>query len=129
MALTSQQMVKEAEEQIETLDIATALENVSNEAFVYVDIRDVRELWREGKITGATHAPRGMLEFWIDPDSPYHRDLFAADKKFVFYCASAWRSALATLTAQQMGLNACHIAGGFTAWKEAQGPIESVEKK
>ena len=101
MALTSQQMVKNAEAEIETLDISTALDHVTNDDYVYVDIRDVRELWREGKITGATHAPRGMLEFWIDPESPYHRELFAADKTFVFYCASAWRSALATLTAQQ----------------------------
>ena len=129
MALTAQQMVKNAEAEIETIDIKTALASVNDENLVYVDIRDIRELWREGKITGATHAPRGMLEFWIDPESPYHRELFAQDKKFVFYCASAWRSALATLTAQQMGLNACHIAGGFSAWKEAQGPIESVEKK
>ena len=129
MALTSQQMVKEAEAEIETLDITTALNNLNQEDFVYVDIRDIRELWREGKVQGATHAPRGMLEFWIDPNSPYHREIFAADKTFVFYCASAWRSALATLTAQKMGLKACHIAGGFTAWKEANGPIETVEKK
>ena len=129
MALTSQQMVKEAESEIETLDITTALNNLNQEDFVYVDIRDIRELWREGKVQGATHAPRGMLEFWIDPNSPYHREIFAADKTFVFYCASAWRSALATLTAQKMGLKACHIAGGFTAWKEANGPIETVEKK
>jgi rhodanese-related sulfurtransferase len=129
MALTSQEMVKAAEAQIETMDIDTAMASVEDNSLTFVDIRDIRELWREGKITGATHAPRGMLEFWIDPSSPYHRELFAADKKFVFYCASAWRSALATLTAQQMGLKACHIAGGFTAWKEARGPIEDVQKK
>lgn len=129
MALTSQQMVKAAEAQIETLDIQTAVVGLDDANLIYVDIRDIRELWREGKVKGATHAPRGMLEFWIDPESPYHRDIFAEDKKFVFYCASAWRSALATLTAQEMGLKACHIAGGFTAWKEAQGPIETVEQK
>jgi rhodanese-related sulfurtransferase len=71
-----------------------------------------------------------MLEFWVDPDSPYHRELFSEEKKFVFYCASAWRSALATQTVQQMGMNnVCHMSGGFTAWKEAEQPIEPVEKK
>lgn len=129
MALSAQQMVQAAEAQIETLDIDTALARLEDDNLVYVDIRDIRELWREGKIKGASHAPRGMLEFWIDPESPYHREMFAADKTFVFYCASAWRSALATLTAQNMGLKACHIAGGFTAWKEASGPIEAVEQK
>lgn len=129
MPLTSQQMIKNAEAEIETLDIKSALANVNDTSFTYVDIRDIRELWREGKISGASHAPRGMLEFWIDPKSPYHREMFAEDKTFVFYCASAWRSALATLTAQQMGLKACHISGGFTAWKEASGPIDTVEKK
>lgn len=122
-------MIKNAEAEIETLDIKSALANVNDTSFTYVDIRDIRELWREGKISGASHAPRGMLEFWIDPKSPYHREMFAEDKTFVFYCASAWRSALATLTAQQMGLKACHISGGFTAWKEASGPIDTVEKK
>ena len=97
---------------------------------VFVDIRDVRELQREGKLPGATHAPRGMLEFWVDPDSPYHRDVFAQDKRYVFYCASAWRSALATHTVQTMGMeNVCHMAGGFTAWREAGKPIEDLEKK
>jgi rhodanese-related sulfurtransferase len=71
-----------------------------------------------------------MLEFWIDPESPYHREMFAEDKRFIFYCASAWRSALATLTAQQMGMKkVSHIAGGFTAWKAATAPIEAVEAK
>ncbi|MFN3237844.1 MAG: rhodanese-like domain-containing protein [Pseudomonadales bacterium] len=129
MALSSQQMVKEAEAQIETLDIDTALARLDDDNYTFVDIRDVRELWREGKIQGATHAPRGMLEFWIDPESPYHREVFASGKTFVFYCASAWRSALAALTAQNMGLKTCHIAGGFTAWKTASGPIEAVEPK
>ena len=101
-----------------------------DEAVTIVDIRDIRELQREGKVPGAIHAPRGMLEFWVDPDSPYHRELFSEEKKFIFYCASAWRSALATQTVQQMGMsNVCHMSGGFSAWKEAQQPIESVEKK
>ncbi len=130
MALTSQQMVADAEKQIKTLSIEEASQCLSKDDHVFVDIRDIRELWREGKVPGATHAPRGMLEFWIDPQSPYHREIFAEDKTFVFYCAAAWRSALATLTAQNMGMKSvCHIAGGFAAWKEAGLEIEPVVPK
>jgi rhodanese-related sulfurtransferase len=96
---------------------------------VIIDIRDVRELQRDGKIPGSFHCPRGMLEFWIDPSSPYHKDVFAQDKKFVFHCASGWRSALATQVAQRMGLKpVAHIESGFTGWKKAGGPVEGVEK-
>ena len=94
-----------------------------------VDLRDRRELEREGRIPGAFHCPRGMLEFWIDPESPYHKPIFAEPHRFVFYCASGWRSALATKTAQDMGLApVAHLAGGFTAWREAGGPIEPIAK-
>lgn len=94
-----------------------------------VDLRNRRELEREGRIPGAFHCPRGMLEFWIDPESPYHKPIFAEPHRFVFYCASGWRSALATKTAQDMGLApVAHLAGGFTAWREAGGPIEPVAK-
>ncbi len=94
-----------------------------------VDLRDRRELEREGRIPGAFHCPRGMLEFWIDPESPYHKPIFAEPHRFVFYCASGWRSALATKTAQDMGLApVAHLAGGFTAWREAGGPVEPVAK-
>ena len=124
------ELVAEAEKHIDAINVDEAEAMLNDEEVVFVDIRDVRELWREGKLPGATHAPRGMLEFWVDPDSPYHRDIFAGDKKYVFYCAGAWRSALATHTVQQMGMtNVCHLAGGFTAWKEAEKPIEAVEKK
>ncbi|MFT5100833.1 MAG: rhodanese-related sulfurtransferase [Planctomycetaceae bacterium] len=130
MAITAAQLVAAAETEIETISVETAVSLLADDQCVFVDIRDVRELWREGKIQGATHAPRGMLEFWIDPESPYHREMFAEDKRFIFYCASAWRSALATLTAQQMGMKkVSHIAGGFTAWKAATAPIEAVEAK
>jgi rhodanese-related sulfurtransferase len=97
---------------------------------VFVDIRDVRELEREGMIPNALHAPRGMLEFWVDPDSPYYKPIFGEGKKLVLYCASAWRSALATQTLQKMGVpNICHVEGGFSAWKKAQFPIvEKVSK-
>ena len=124
------ELIAEAEKHIDAISVNEAEGMLKDDGVVFVDIRDVRELWREGKLPGATHAPRGMLEFWVDPDSPYHRDIFAADKKFVFYCASAWRSALATHTVQQMGMDrVCHVTGGFTAWKEAGKPIEAVEKK
>jgi len=94
-----------------------------------VDIRDIRELRREGRIPGAFHAPRGMLEFWIDPESPYHKDIFSSGKTFIFFCASGWRSALATKTVQEMGLEPVkHMDGGFSAWKKAGLPVESAEK-
>jgi rhodanese-related sulfurtransferase len=124
------EMVAAAEKNIEAISIDEAEKLLEDDDVVFVDIRDVRELWREGKLPGATHAPRGMLEFWVDPESPYHREMFAEDKRLVFYCASAWRSALATDTLQQMGMeNICHLSGGFSAWKEAEKPIEAVEKK
>jgi rhodanese-related sulfurtransferase len=130
MKVGYKKLIEEAEKNIETLSVEDVAGLLDDEAVTIVDIRDIRELQREGKLPGAIHAPRGMLEFWVDPDSPYHRELFSEDKKFVFYCASAWRSALATQTVQQMGMNnVCHMGGGFTAWKEAEQPIEPVEKK
>jgi rhodanese-related sulfurtransferase len=123
-------LVANAMAQIKTLSLNETQQLIDSDKAVIVDIRDVRELHREGKILGAVHAPRGMLEFWVDPDSPYHRDVFAQDKTYVLYCASAFRSALAAQTLQQMGmLNVAHIEGGFSAWKAAQLPIEAVEKK
>ncbi|HEY5775107.1 MAG TPA: rhodanese-like domain-containing protein [Xanthomonadales bacterium] len=125
-----QQLVAEAEKEIETIDIETALGLHGNEDVVFVDLRDVRELWSEGYIPGAFHCPRGMLEFWIDPDSIYYKDLFACGKKFLFYCNLGWRSALAAQISQQMGLSpVAHIAGGFTAWRQAGGPVAQKEKK
>lgn len=94
----------------------------------FIDVRDVRELAKTGRIPGAKHCPRGMLEFWIDPASPYHKPLFAEDAHFVFYCASGWRSALATQTAKQMGLEkVTHLHGGITAWIEADLPVEQSQ--
>ena len=130
MKVGYKKLIEEAEKNIETMSIDEVAGLLHDETVTIVDIRDIRELQREGKLPGAIHAPRGMLEFWVDPDSPYHRELFSKEKKFVFYCASAWRSALATQTVQQMGMNnVCHMSGGFTAWKEAEQPIEPVEKK
>lgn len=119
-----------AEREIETVATEEAVLLAGREDVVLVDIRDIRELQREGKVPGAFHCPRGMLEFWIDPDSPYHKPVFAQDKKFVFFCAGGMRSALAAQTAHRMGLKpVAHIKGGFGAWKKVGGPIESVEGK
>lgn len=119
-------LVAEAEREIETLTPEQAIALVGRDDVVLVDIRDVRELDREGRVPGAFHCPRGMLEFWIDPASPYHKPVFAQDKRFVFFCAAGARSALATYAAQRMGLKpVAHIAGGFGAWKKAGGPVET----
>lgn len=125
-----QELIHEAMAEIETLPVETAQKLLTDPNVVFVDIRDVRELEREGMIPNALHAPRGMLEFWVDPDSPYYKPIFGEGKKLVLYCASAWRSALATQTLQKMGVpNICHVEGGFSAWKKAQFPIvEKVSK-
>ena len=119
------ELLEAARREIDNMPVADALALHGAEDVVFVDLRDVRELAREGLIPGAFHAPRGMLEFWIDPESPYHKEVFAAPKRFVFYCASGWRSALAAQTALRMGLaSVAHIDGGFSAWKENGGPVE-----
>ncbi len=120
-------MVAEATAAIETLSVSQAQDLLGHDDVVLVDLRDPRELEREGKIPGAFHCPRGMLEFWIDPESPYHKAVFAEDKHFVFFCGGGWRSALAAKVAQDMGLKpVSHIDGGFTAWKKAGAPVEGV---
>ncbi len=123
------QLIEDAEREIETLTPADVLALGNDPDVVLVDLRDIRELQREGKVPNAFHAPRGMLEFWVDPDSPYHKDIFSSGKRFVFYCQSGWRSALATQAVQRMGLpRVAHIGGGFTAWKAAGGEVEAVER-
>lgn len=114
-----------AEREIETLPVEEAIKLAGRDDTVLVDIRDVRELQRDGKIPGAFHCPRGMLEFWIDPSGDYYKPAFGQDKKYVFFCAGGMRSALAAQTAQRMGLKpVAHIRGGFGAWKKAGGPVE-----
>jgi rhodanese-related sulfurtransferase len=123
-------MVAEANANIETLSPPDAVKLHGREDVVLVDLRDPRELEREGKVPGAFHCPRGMLEFWIDPESPYHKPVFAQDKRFVFFCAGGMRSALAAATASDMGLKpVAHIEGGFGKWKEAGGPLEAFRPK
>ena len=124
------QMVEEAESSIKTVPVAEAISLLDSDDHVFVDLRDVRELDHEGMVPDAFHAPRGMIEFWVDPESPYHKDIFASGKTFVFYCRSGWRSALSTKTVQDMGLdNVCHIGGGGGAWMEAEGPVVERPKK
>jgi rhodanese-related sulfurtransferase len=121
-------LVDAAEREVETLGTEQAIKLHGRDDVVLVDVRDVRELNRDGRIPGAFHCPRGMLEFWIDPQSPYHKPVFAEDKRFVFFCNGGWRSALAAQTARHMGLEpVAHIAGGFSAWKKAGGPVEAPE--
>ena len=123
-------MIDEANAQIETVSAAEVIEAMKGEDVIVVDIRDPREIEREGRIPGAFHCPRGMLEFWIDPESPYAKPVFQENKKFIFHCAGGLRSALAAKTAHDMGLMpVAHMGGGFAAWREAGGPIEKVEPR
>jgi rhodanese-related sulfurtransferase len=123
------QLVAEAEAEIETMDVAQARALAGDPKVTLVDLRDIRELERDGVIPGAYHAPRGMLEFWVDPDSPYFKPVFGTGNKFVFFCAGGLRSALATQQVQRMGLEpVAHIAGGFGAWTQAGGPVEPYVK-
>jgi rhodanese-related sulfurtransferase len=118
-------LVEAAEKEIETIPVEQAVMLAGRDDTVLVDIRDIRELEREGKVPGAYHCPRGMLEFWIDPNGSYFKPVFGQDKKFVFFCAGGLRSALAAQIAQRMGLKpVAHIQGGFGAWKQAGGAVE-----
>lgn len=117
MAKGYKEMMAEADALVQSVTAAEMAARMEDAGVVMVDIRDPRELERDGMIPGAFHAPRGMLEFWIDPDSPYHKPTFAEAKTFVFYCASGWRSLLAARLAQEMGLDARSLRGGFSDWK------------
>ena len=131
MAITSaKDLVDRANEQVDVWPADKAIREQAGERAVLVDIRDVRELDREGRVEGAVHAPRGMLEFWFDPSSPYHRDVFANPRTtYVLFCAAGWRSALAAKTLEDMGFdNVAHIDGGFGALKAAGARIAVKEK-
>jgi rhodanese-related sulfurtransferase len=124
MKIGAAQLVEEARARIREISAEEAIGLHDDESVVIVDIRDPRERKREGKIPGSFHCPRGLLEFWIDPQSPYFKPIFGEDKTYLFHCALDQRSALATETAQRMGLEpVAHITGGFKAWKEAGGPV------
>ena len=123
-------LLAEADAMVPTVGVEEARALQGQEGTVFVDLRDPREIEREGKMPGAFHCPRGMLEFWIDPESPYHKPIFGEDKRFVFFCAGGWRSALAAKTAIEMGLRpVAHLKGGFGAWKKAGGATETVMAK
>jgi len=125
------ELVDEAINSIETVSTEEAINLLEDPDTLFVDIRDVRELDREGMIPNAFHAPRGMLEFWVDPKSPYYKDFFSSDKKtYLLYCQSAWRSALATKTLKNMGMeNVKHFSDGFNGWKKAGGPVAQRKSK
>ena len=131
MRKTVQSMIDDAVAVITTYSIDEARSLHGRDDVVFVDLRDVRELEREGVIPGAFHAPRGMLEFWVDPESPYHKPVFhQPGKRYVLFCAGGWRSALSAQTLQDMGLpEVGHIDGGFTAWKQAGAPVAEQAAK
>jgi rhodanese-related sulfurtransferase len=123
-------LVDEANAEIETLNAEQAIAAAKRDDVVIVDIRDPREIERDGRIPGAFACTRGMLEFWIDPNSPYAKPIFQQDKTFIFHCAGGLRSALAAKTAKDMGLKpVAHIGGGFAAWRDAGGPVEAWAPK
>ena len=122
---SSQKLVEEANEINETLSPSEIKSLIEKNEITLIDVRDIRELWRDGTIENSKHIPRGMLEFWLDPASPYHKPEFITDKKLILFCASAWRSALAVKTLQDMGFeNIAEMEGGFGAWKKRGALIE-----
>ena len=126
---TVKSMVTEAKSKINEIDAKEAIKLLNDENVVFIDIRDIRERQKLGFIPGSFHAPRGMLEFWIDPESPYFKDIFNTNKKYIFHCAAGWRSALAVSTLKDMGFEASHITDGFSGWVNEKGPIEFKSKK
>lgn len=125
-----QALVDEAMAQVKTYTVEEAKAKLDDPTVQIVDIRDVREL-TGGTVTGAYHAPRGMLEFWVDPASPYHKPMFANEgKEFILFCGAGWRSALATKTLQDMGMtNVAHIDGGYAEWVKQGAPTETMEER
>ena len=124
------QLIAEAEAKTKGIAAADAVAQLEDPDTVFVDLRDVRELERDGMIPGAFHAPRGMLEFWVDPDSPYYKPVFAEGKRLILYCAADWRAVLSAATLGEMGVkNVFHLTGGFSEWKKTGRPTGEREKK
>jgi rhodanese-related sulfurtransferase len=125
-----QQLVAEAMAQVKTYSVAQVQARLTDPSVQVVDIRDIREL-AEGTVVGAFHAPRGMLEFWVDPASPYHKPLFADEsREFILFCGAGWRSALAAKALQDMGMtNVAHIDGGYAEWLKQGAPTETLEQQ
>ncbi|QPM91508.1 hypothetical protein PSAL_027610 [Pseudooceanicola algae] len=120
-------MVAAARARIEEVPTEALIAELGDPDLVIVDLRDLRERQRDGVIPGSLHVPRGMLEFWIDPESPYFRPVFGEEKRFVLHCASGWRSALSAATLQDMGLEVAHLKDGFSDWKAEGGPVEELD--
>jgi rhodanese-related sulfurtransferase len=130
LKMTAAEMVAEARARIEEIETSDLIARIDDPDLVIVDIRDIRERQRTGFIPNSVHAPRGMIEFWVDPESPYHKDVFAQeDKIYVFHCASGWRSALTVAALQNMGFDAAHLKEGFSSWQKQGGPITPPEEK
>jgi len=124
---SSADLVATARARIEEIETPDLISRLDDSDIIVVDIRDVRERQRSGFIPGSVHAPRGMVEFWVDPESPYFKEVFGEDKSFVFHCASGWRSALTVATLQDMGFKAAHLKEGFSTWENHGGPIEKSD--
>ena len=130
LKISAAQMVADARARIEEMETKDLIARMDDPDVVIVDIRDIRERQRSGFIPGSVHAPRGMVEFWVDPESPYHKEVFAQEgKTYVFHCASGWRSALTVATLQDMGFEAAHLKEGFSTWAKQGGPVEMPESK
>ena len=127
---TSRALVDEAMAQVKTYSVEEVKAKLGDASVQIIDIRDVREL-ADGTVLGAYHAPRGMLEFWVDPSSPYHKPMFADEgREFILFCGLGWRSALAAKTLQDMGMtNVAHMDGGYTEWVKAGAPTETLERQ
>jgi rhodanese-related sulfurtransferase len=127
LTTSAAELVKVARSRIEEIETVNAISMVNNPDVVIVDLRDIRERERSGFIPGSFHCPRGMAEFWVDPQSPYFKEIFGQEKKFVFHCASGWRSALTVATLNNMGFRCAHLKEGFSTWAEQGGPVEASD--
>ena len=129
LKMSSADMVAAARARIREIETPDLMAMLTAPAVVVADSRHIRQRQRSGYIPGSFHAPRGMIEFWVDPDSPYFKEIFGQDKTFVFHCASGWRSAITTATLQDMGFDAAHLREGFSTWEKHGGLVEYPEKK
>lgn len=125
LKLSSAEMVARARERIEEVETGEAIRLHNDPGIVIIDIRDIRERQKLGFIPDSVHCPRGMIEFWVDPESPYFKEIFSEDRKFIFHCASGWRSALTVSTLMDMGFEAAHLKDGFNDWVKQGGPVEA----
>lgn len=126
LKITAAQLVANARARIEEVETRDAIAMAARDDVVIVDLRDVRERERSGFIPGSFHCPRGMAEFWVDPDSPYFKPIFGQDKTYLFHCASGWRSAITVATLNDMGFACAHLREGFATWAAQGGPVDQA---